>query len=102
MTPAELERQRRLFKLTRPPSASEYAELLGLVRLLASYGCVQDGPDCRREARKTDLCGPCHARALLGGDPAMTKKRTRAKKPGFAVVEQGTRFAQLEPLPVIH
>ena len=66
MTHAELERQRRLFTRTRPPTASEYAELLALVRLLASYGCVQDGPDCPRErVRLTEMCGPCHARALL-------------------------------------
>ncbi len=74
MTSKELDVVRRAYQPVRAPTAEELAELIALVRLLADGDCQEPGggPDLlpcidrkRGRARKADLCGHCHAIALL-------------------------------------
>lgn len=65
--------QRAALAPTRQPTENELAELLGLVRLLASEPCRDEKEiPCEQYMRhrprtytRGALCGPCHARLLL-------------------------------------
>jgi hypothetical protein len=70
MNQSELNIVRRAYKPYRTPKPSEVTELVGLVRLLASYGCSSSETlacvdRLRGRSRKADMCGPCHAETLL-------------------------------------
>jgi hypothetical protein len=69
MRKQELDAQALLYRPSRKLTGLEVAEMLSLVRLLASYGCAGPGDKCcldkRGASKASNLCGPCHAQQLL-------------------------------------
>jgi len=67
MTNRELHIAQREFRLTRPPTATEFVEMKALLRVFAARRC-RHTPACadvHAPTEKHQLCARCHAWVLL-------------------------------------